>query len=176
MAISVPLIRHILNSGFLETRIVKKPRFCVWGRSKTFNPARNRAFERDMPMPCMARADIVSILIDFFLSDDRSERKSTFRPKIRLNSFTHSAQSVPALMVNSKGVYDTVNGRPDNETMRGAPKKERQSSRLALTIWPKSPSLRTQGARICAGKFEYISRNEELKNYCLSQKVFKETF
>ena len=50
---------------------------------------------------------------------------------------------------------------------RGAPKKE---GHLALTIWPKSPSLRMRSVP------ESLHLYRETHNYCLSQKVFKETF
>ena len=66
----------------------------------------------------MARADIVSIPIDSFpwtirtKVSSRSALKFALVPSLTLRS---SVQSVSALMVNSKGVYDTVNGRLDNE-------------------------------------------------------------
>ena len=54
----------------------------------------------------MARADIVSILIDFFSTDGRSESKFPFHPKIR--SIANSV--CPVRSVESGGVPACFNG------------------------------------------------------------------
>ena len=83
----------------------------------------------------MARADIVSILIADFHpwigEEEEEERKFPARPKNRSllrcsshpPSLARSVSALSALMVNSKGVYDTVNGRRDNEgrSQKGRP-------------------------------------------------------